>query len=215
MLEGAAVPRLKVCGFTTRADLEAAIAAGADAVGFVHYAPSPRSLLASDMARLTPHVPEGIAKVAVLVDARPEATADWCASTGTDWVQLCGAQQAEAWRGFDLPLLRRLPVSEAGLDELEAWSTVAAAFVLDHPASPGGTGLQVDASLARRMAQRAPCLLAGGLDENNVSERIAAVRAHGVDASSRLESRPGHKDKARVQLFVQRALAGLEAISRE
>ena len=94
--------------------------------------------------------------------------------------------------------------------EIAAWQGIAAAFVLDHPSAPGGTGLGVDAARAAILARLAPCLLAGGLDEINVRARVHAVAPAGVDASSRLEISPGIKDPARVAAFVRAAVETLQ-----
>jgi phosphoribosylanthranilate isomerase len=90
---------------------------------------------------------------------------------------------------------------------IESWRGIAAGFVLDHPSSAGGSGREIDLAIAAELARLAPCLLAGGLDERNVAERVRAVRPAGVDASSRLESAPGHKDPARVTAFIRAARA--------
>ncbi len=85
--------------------------------------------------------------------------------------------------------------------------------MLDHPNAPGGTGLTVDRSRAARLARRAPCLLAGGLDPSNVEQRVAAVRPAGVDAASRLERAPGRKDLTAMTRFVQRSRRALTALN--
>lgn len=212
MPEPFAMPRVKVCGLTRADDVQSAAAAGADAVGFVHHAPSPRSIEAEAAAELARLVPPGTLAVAVMVDPTPEAARAWLARAGVRALQLCGAEQPEAWRGFEHPILRRVAVGAGAERELERWADVAAGFVLDHPDGPGGTGRGVDWELAARLARAAPCLLAGGLDETNVAAAIRGVRPAGVDASSRLEERPGAKAPERVRAFVTRALAALEEV---
>lgn len=212
MPEAFAMPRVKVCGMTRAEDVRSAAAAGADAVGFVHFAPSPRSLEAEAAAELARCLPAGTLGVAVLVDATPEAARAWLARTDVRVVQLCGAEESETWRGFGHPILRRVAVGVGDERELARWAGVAAGFVLDHPGGPGGTGRGVDWGRAAELARIAPCLLAGGLDETNVEAAIRAVRPAGVDASSRLEEAPGRKDEGRVRAFVARALAALEEV---
>jgi len=207
--EGLTLPRIKVCGLTDAEAARAAAAAGADAIGLVHFAPSPRSLTADEAARLVAGLPEGVLPVAVLVDATPETALAFAQEAGARAVQLCGTERAADWRGFPLAVLRRVAVAEGAAGELAAWRGVALGFVLDHPAGPGGSGRAVDLELAARLAAQAPCLLAGGLDEHNVSARVHAVRPAGVDASSRLELAPGRKDAERVRAFVAAAHAAL------
>jgi phosphoribosylanthranilate isomerase len=211
MAEALRVPRIKVCGMTRVEDVEVAISTGADAIGLVHHPASPRHLEAEAAERLTRSLPDGMLAVAVLVEAEPAAAATWARSAGAHVVQLCGAQRAADWRDFELPILRRVAVDERAEEEFDAWLDVAMAFVLDHPGAPGGTGLGVDLERAAALAARAPALLAGGLDEHNVTEAVRRVQPFGVDASSRLESGAGMKDSQRVRAFVRAARAALAA----
>jgi phosphoribosylanthranilate isomerase len=206
------VPRVKVCGLTREEDVASAIAAGASALGFVEYPASPRSVTRERARALIDVVAGRVASVAVLVDRDPDFAAAWMHASGATMVQLCGRERAEAWRGFEHPILRRVAVSDHAEDEIAAWRGIAAAIVLDHPGAPGGTGLGVDRARAAALARLAPCLLAGGLDEINVEASARAVRPAGVDASSRLEIAPGIKDPARVAAFVRAARATLQEI---
>ncbi|MEP7121641.1 MAG: phosphoribosylanthranilate isomerase [Byssovorax sp.] len=207
-----AVPRVKVCGITRAEDLLAAIAAGATAIGFVEYPASPRAVTRERARELIEVIAGRVPAVAVLVDRDPDFAAAWMRASGATVVQLCGSERPEAWRGFDFPVLRRVGADASAEAEMAAWKGIAAAFVLDHPSAPGGTGLGVDVARAAHLARLAPCLLAGGLDENNVDDRVRAVRPQGVDASSRLEISPGIKDPMRVAAFVRAALGALQEI---
>ena len=162
------IPRVKVCGLTTAQVALAAVEAGADAIGVVHYPPSTRHLDAEAAARVFTALPAEVMTVAVMVDAEPSPASEWARRVGARAVQLCGGERPEDWRGFELPILRRLPVATDAEAEVAAWSGLALAFVLDHPASAGGSGRTVDHVLAAALARKAPCLLAGGLDEANV-----------------------------------------------
>jgi phosphoribosylanthranilate isomerase len=158
-------------------------------------------------------LPPRVLPVAVLVEPFPDEAERWLRAAGCRAVQLCGYESPEEWIGFPLPILRRVAVDEDATDEIEAWSSVAAGFVLDHPAAPGGTGVAVDSAAARALASRVECLLAGGLGPDNVAALVAAVRPRGVDASSRLEGPNGRKDPGLVRAFVEaadRALRELE-----
>ncbi len=207
-----AAPRVKICGLTREEDVAAAIEAGASAIGFVEYPPSPRAVTSERARALIDAAAGRVDFVAVLVDRNPEFAEAWLRASGATMVQLCGSERAEAWRGFEHPILRRVAADDRAEDEIAAWQGIAAAIVLDHPSSPGGTGLEVDGARAAILARLAPCLLAGGLDETNVRARALRVRPHGVDASSRLEITPGIKDRARVAAFVGAARAALQEI---
>ena len=203
------LPRVKVCGLARTEDVHTALAAGADAVGAVHYAPSPRSVEAAQIAALFAEVPPKVLTVGVVVDLTPASVGDFLAASGVRALQLCGAQSPGDWADAPVPLLRRIPVDASGAAEIEAWQGVAAGFVLDHPKTAGGSGQTVDFALAAELAPQAPCLLAGGLSAGNTPEAVDAVRPHGVDASSRLEQMPGRKNPAAVYAFVQAARAAL------
>ena len=200
-------PRVKCCGMTRLEDARLAVEAGADALGVVLHPPSPRYVHVYGAARLLNGVPESLLKVAVLVDRSPEEAAFDARRIGARAVQLCGGERPEDFAGFPLPVLRRLAVEAGAEEELEAWRDRVLAFVLDAPGSPGGSGRRVDPDRAAALAERAPCLLAGGLDDGNVAEAVRAVRPWGVDASSGLELRPGAKDPERLRRFVERARA--------
>ena len=209
------VPRLKVCGVREMRDVEGALGLGLDAIGLVAWPHSPRYIDAQHAAALVRELPRAILAVAVFVDATPDGARAWLAASGARGVQLCGGERADDWVAFPALVLRRIAVDADAEREMRAWQRVAHGFVLDHPSSAGGSGQSVDTELASELARRAPCLLAGGLDASNVSQRVRSVRPHGVDASSRLESAPGTKDPARVAEFVRRAHAALNALERE
>ncbi|MFT6363452.1 MAG: phosphoribosylanthranilate isomerase [Planctomycetota bacterium] len=206
------IPRIKVCGLTRQVDTDLALSSGADALGFVHFETSPRHVPLEQIAKLISqlrHATAQVAFVGVLVEPTPRASLEFARATGVTWIQLAGPAEAALWVDFPLPILRSLPVSAAGAEEANRWSGIASALVLDHPSGPGGTGLQVAPQLARRMAREFPCLLAGGLHGGNLSELVQAIRPHGVDASSRLESRPGHKDPTRLNHYLREAKLAL------
>ena len=136
----------------------------------------------------------------------------WLRASGASCAQLCGDEDPQAFCELDAPILRRLAVDASAFAELDRWRDVAQGFVLDHPAAAGGTGRAVELELAAELAAQAPCLLAGGLDPDNVAERVRRVRPAGVDASSRLERTPGEKDPERVARFVEAAATALQEV---
>jgi phosphoribosylanthranilate isomerase len=210
-----AIPRVKVCGITSVEDARAAVDAGCDALGFVEHTASPRAVIAERAREVVEAFDgRGVLTVAVVVDRAPDFALRWLDASGARAVQLCGAERARDWRGFPHLVLRRIAVDAHAEGELDAWRDIAAAFVLDHPSAAGGTGREVELELAAHIASLAPCLLAGGLDHQNVAARIAAVQPLGVDASSRLELTAGRKDRERVAAFVRNARAALEELKR-
>jgi phosphoribosylanthranilate isomerase len=209
------LPRIKVCGVRAREDLPVELPEALDAVGFVAWSRSKRHVTPEAARRVIETLPARIVPVAVMVEPYPHDAERWLEASGARAVQLCGYERAEEWIGFPHPILRRVAVDPDDEEAFDEWSGVAAGFVLDHPASPGGTGERVDAVLARSFAERAPCLLAGGLSADNVATLVHLVRPHGVDASSSLEDERGRKDPSRVAAFVEAADRALRALDSQ
>jgi phosphoribosylanthranilate isomerase len=201
-------PLAKVCGLTRAADVEAAIAAGADLLGFVQYERSPRHLSDLQVVALAGAVRErGALSVLVIVDGERSAVDALARDAGLDAVQLCGGERPDDWRDTPYAVLRRLGVDGDAGAEIDRWEGVAAAFVLDHPSAPGGTGRAVDLARAAELALRAPCLLAGGLDADALAAADLPPHLLGFDASSGLESEPGRKCPDALRRYVQAAHA--------
>ncbi len=203
------LPRIKVCGLRGIEDLPDPFPTALDAVGFVGWSRSPRQITAENAARIVDAIPRRVLPVAVLVEPFPEEAERFLRAAGARAVQLCGHEIPEEWIGFPFPILRRIAVDDDALDEMDAWKDIARGFVLDHPAAPGGTGIPVATELARVLAERGDCILAGGLHAGNVADLVRAVRPFGVDASSQLEGPSLRKDPARVLAFVDAAASAL------
>lgn len=213
------LPRIKVCGLTRATDVEAALFAGADALGFVLHATSPRSVSPSVAAQLCEIVAHRARTYLVLVEGDPDEVAELQRATGASGVQLCGAQQPRGFAAHQGELLVRLNAGEGALKRAEAWGPVferhpGRGFVLEPPGVVGGSGRQVRLEEARLLAERLPCLLAGGLTADNVAQRIAQTGARGVDASSGLELSHGIKDPVRLTRFVRAGRRALDALDR-
>lgn len=193
---------VKVCGITSAEDAQAAISAGAGALGFNFYPKSPRYVSPAEAAAITAGVPANVLKVGVFVNEAPGRIAEIVGEAGLDVAQLHGDEQPQdippgirVWKAFRVNDTFRV-------EQLEAFP--AEAFLLDTPtAMYGGSGHTFDWTRARGAAGL--ILLAGGLDESNVREAIAAAQPWGVDACSRLESAPGKKDHGRMERFVAAA----------
>ena len=204
---------VKLCGLNSEAAVEAALAAGADALGFV-LSPSPRQVTLAEAGRLLARVPRGVETVAVFARAT-RAELEHALELSFD------ALQAE--HDVELPDLSPerffLPVhrDHPALDQLRlptpfphsATSSLRGALVLDGPEG-GGRGLPADPGRAARLARRTRLVLAGGLTPDNVAARIRAVRPLAVDASSGLERARGSKDPGLIAAFV-RAVRAAEA----
>ncbi|NNC91159.1 MAG: phosphoribosylanthranilate isomerase [Acidimicrobiia bacterium] len=191
---------VKVCGLSRPAEVEAAVAAGADAVGFVFYEPSPRNV-APELARSLGSG-SGIMTVAVTVGLDADSLLHLADVAGVAAVQPHGENApsaASAALDAGLAVLRPVPVT--GPVDLRAIS--GDELPLLDSDSVGGTGVAFDWSWIDRLDR--PFVLAGGLGPENIEEAVARVAPWGVDASSGLESAPGVKDLTKVAAFVNRA----------
>ena len=191
---------VKICGVTTAAALDAAVAAGADAVGFVFHAPSPRHLEPREAAVLARRLPQGVASVAVTL--RPDRAT--VAGILKEFIPDAWQSDAGDFDALDLPAtIERWPViRHAGVAQ-----ALPRRAVFDAPAS--GQGMRGDWRTAAALARRCELVLAGGLDPSNVADAIAAVRPFGVDVSSGVEHAPGVKDAGLIRAFVAAARSGL------
>lgn len=216
--------KIKICGITTLEDALAAIAAGADMLGFNFYPPSPRYIepaacaqLITDLRRAGAHATH----VGVFVNMAPEQISTILDACGLDLAQLSGDEPAEqlvALHGRAFKAIRPHTLAEAhaaaarytdrrNFERLHT-PRLSPALLLDASAGPGqfgGTGQTADWALAQPLAAVYPLLLAGGLKPVNVAAAVAAVRPWGVDVASGVESTPGKKDAAKMRAFVQAA----------
>ena len=206
------LPRIKVCGVSSFADVAGALQLGVGAVGFVDHEDSIRHVESPDIRQIVRRLPRIVLSVIVMVDATRRHADSMLLSTGARAVQLSGLERPVEWRDFELPILRRIPVADGAEEEMERWRGIAAGYVLDHPHAAGGAGWAVDLERAHALARLGPCLLSGGLDAESVERAVAVVRPWGVDANARLETTRGVKDPRRVEAFVKAASRALAAV---
>ncbi len=197
---------VKICGITDEAALAAAVDGGADAVGFVLAADSPRHLDIPRAASLIEGVP--IATFIVTVDLLPHEALAAAEATGADGIQNHGLHATEvAAEAIDAGYLALHPVSVGhGAPSTDLASIPSQAMPLFDNASAtlhGGTGVAFDWTLLDSPGR--PFVLAGGLGVDNVAEAIASMHPFGVDASTRLETSPGKKDPGTIVAFIERA----------
>lgn len=198
--------RVKLCGMTREEDIDAAVRAGADALGFVLWPGSRRAIDESRLAALCARVPAFVTRVGLFVDQDPDLIRR--ASTHLDLLQFHGEESAPFCASFERPYIKALRMRD-GLDLHAAASAYseARALLLDayKPGVPGGTGESFDwgripATLAK------PVILAGGLNAANVAQAIRQVRPFAVDVSGGIETEPGIKDIDEINAFVRQVL---------
>jgi phosphoribosylanthranilate isomerase len=208
-------PLIKICGLTTPAAVDAAIAARADYIGLVSFPRSPRHLAPADSAALAARAAGRTQVVGLFVDPADGLIAELVAAAKLDVIQLHGeetpARAAAVRAAFGLPVWKALPVATKADVERAAAYTGAADLVLfdakapKDAAMPGGLGLVFDWTLLA--AHKAPLAwgLAGGLSPANVAEAVRSTNAPLVDVSSGVESAPGVKDEGLIAQFCKAA----------
>lgn len=190
---------VKICGLTSLDAVEAAVAAGADAVGFV-FAPSPREITPKRAAELCATVPASVMRVAVMRHPSAALVSDVLDVFAPDWLQT----DAVDFAALELPpSCAALPVLRSGGSHA---TEIAPTRVLFEGAA-GGSGVRADWNEARELAHGRELILAGGLDSANVADAIRAVRPWGVDVSSGVERSRGKKDPVKIREFVARVRA--------
>lgn len=192
---------VKICGITRADDAAAAVALGADALGFILWKQSPRHIDLASAAMIIKTVPAGVATVAVFVSPTEGDLID---------AQLAGFQIAQvhndlpAVNGASIQLMRAVHLSAQG-EGVEPDVPVDQIVLLDahDPVRHGGTGQTVDWTRARAVAATRRIFLAGGLTPENVGEAIRSVQPYTVDVASGVEASLGVKDVKRLNAFIQ------------
>jgi len=189
---------VKICGITNREDALAAIEAGATALGFNFYPTSPRYITIEQAAEVGAGLP--VVKVGIFVNETCEQVAQKMQTAQIDIAQVYGDLQYDGLRTWRACRVRS---SDFALPEGDS----AEAFLLDgfSPDAYGGVGQTFPWSIARGLPKR--IVLAGGLDAGNVAQAIAMAQPWGVDACSRIEKSPGHKDHLKMRRFIEAALS--------
>lgn len=209
-------PAIKICGISTPAALDAAIAARADHAGFVFFAKSPRNVSLETAAALGQRAAGRIGRVGLFVDADDAVIAEAVAAAMLDTLQLHGHETperaAQLRARFGLPVWKALPVAEAGdADKARAYAGAADLVLFDAKtpkgALPGGMGLAFDWNLVANWKGPLPWGLAGGLSPANVGDAVRLTGTGLVDTSSGVESAPGIKDHALITAFCTAARA--------
>lgn len=197
--------RIKICGITRIEDALAAADAGADAIGLVFHAASPRAVSAEQATTIVRALPPFITTVGLFVDASEQQINEVLSQVPLDLLQFHGDEPDAFCQRFGRPYLKALRVrSGDDLDALAANWPGASGILLDSykPGVPGGTGETFDWSLIP--AQRDWSLvLAGGLNAANVRQAIGLTTPWAVDISGGVEASKGIKDASKINAFIQ------------
>ena len=196
--------QVKICGLTSVADAQAAAAAGADLIGLMFYAGSPRHVSLAQAAEIARALPPFVLRVGVFVNPDEALVTRAIAECGLNLLQFHGDEPSAFCTQFGLMSVKALRVRDAAsLQTLAEYHTDA--FLLDaySAAGRGGTGEQFNWDLAVTAQHWGkPIFLAGGLTPANVAAAVRQVRPFAVDVSSGVEAAPGKKDPAKMQAFI-------------
>jgi phosphoribosylanthranilate isomerase len=200
--------KIKICGITNVEDAKVAVAAGADALGFVLYRKSPRFVEPAVVRRIVAGLPPFVLPVGVFVNEELGLVRSILDDCGLALAQLHGDETASYCQDLGRPVLKALRLKDRGtflaLAEFQGRANVRGVLIdAFSNQAYGGTGQTVDWALAQEAARSTSIVLAGGLTPANVAEAIARVRPYGVDVSSGVELSPGKKDHDKVKAFIE------------
>jgi phosphoribosylanthranilate isomerase len=198
--------RVKICGITTIEDALHAVQAGADALGFVFHAASPRNVSPEQAAAIIRALPPFVQAVGLFVNADSDfvnSTADRCR---LDLVQLHGDEPPEYCDQVSRRVIKAFRVKDiASLDSVRNYRVAGILFDAYSPKAFGGTGLTFNWEIAQGANTYGPVILAGGLTPDNVRQAVERANPYGVDVSGGVEAAPGRKDPEKVREFIRRA----------
>jgi len=204
--------RVKICGISRVADMQAAARLGADAIGLVFYPPSPRFVNVSQAATICAATPAFVSTVGLFVNPTYEQVCAVLEQVPLDILQFHGDETAEFCRRFNRPYMKALRMADdLDVAAVAAQYDDACGLLLDsHVAGvPGGTGKTFDwHRIPKQLSQ--PLVLAGGLDASNISDAIRITRPWAVDVSGGVEQidtdgrrHPGIKSEAAMAAFIE------------
>lgn len=205
-----AIPRVKICGITRVEDALAAARLGADAIGLVFYAPSPRAVSVQQAARIVRALPPFVTTVGLFVNATGKHVTETLENVPLDLLQFHGDETPEYCQAFQRPWIKAVRMKEqVDLHQQAARYALASALLVDSyvPGVPGGTGATFNWQRLPQTLSR-PLILAGGLAPANVAEAVCQVQPWAVDVSGGVEQqsvqgrRAGIKDASAMRAFI-------------
>ncbi len=200
--------RIKVCGNTELETAMVAVDAGADMLGFIMVAGTPRTMTPARARAIVAEMPPDVDTVGVFADRPIEEVAEIAAEVGFSALQLHGQESWDDASALDLPVIKAVRLASAASASAVSWPPGTILLADAHKAGlPGGTGQVFPWEWAEDLALHYRLIVSGGLSGGNVGDAVRHLRPWGVDASSRLESSPGVKDPERVREYVRAARA--------
>lgn len=202
--------RIKICGFTRVEDAINASALGVDAIGLVFYPPSPRNIDIDQASKIIRSLPAFVTVVALFVNENERRIRQVLNQIPIDVLQFHGEESPESCRIYGKPYIKAVQMqSDVNIVDFAAAYPDAAGILVDafHPDAKGGTGNRFDWALLPESCDF-PLILAGGLDAENASKAVHAVKPYALDVSSGVEFKKGFKDADKMQIFVEQVYLG-------
>ncbi len=200
--------KVKICGMTNLKDVKVAVDGGVDAVGFIFYKKSPRSVTMQAVRKIVLELPPFVDSVGVFVNETAEQINKIADRCNLDRVQLHGNESPTFCKKIRRRVIKAIRVKDIqSLKKLSDYPV--SSFLLDTFSEDqyGGTGRVFDWNLAYPAKKYGPIILAGGLTPNNVRQAIKRIQPYGVDVCSGVESQPGIKDHKKMQTFLKNVKA--------
>lgn len=197
--------RVKICGITRVEDALSAVEQGADAIGLVFYAPSPRAVSIEQAAAIAQQIPAFVSVVGLFVNAEESFVKEVTSRVALDLLQFHGDETPEQCARYGLPFIKAVRVkSDTNLVQCAKDYSASRALLLDTYTEgvAGGTGHTFDWGLIPSDLNK-PVVLAGGLTAENVGSAIQQVKPYAVDVSGGVELSKGIKDAAKIAAFMQ------------
>ena len=200
--------KVKICGMTNLKDVKVAVDGGVDAVGFIFYKKSPRSVTMQAVRKIVLELPPFVDSVGVFVNETAEQINKIADRCNLDRVQLHGNESPTFCKKIRRRVIKAIRVKDIqSLKKLSDYPV--SSFLLDTFSEDqyGGTGKVFDWNLVFPAKKYGPIILAGGLTPNNVRQAIQRIQPYGVDVCSGVESHPGIKDHKKMQIFLKNVKA--------
>jgi phosphoribosylanthranilate isomerase len=197
--------RVKICGITNISDAYIAVESGADALGFIFYSKSQRSIAPERAKEIIQEIPGSIGRVGVFVNQEIQAVKEIVGFCGLHLIQLHGDESPQYCGQFPMSTLIKAisHCAEEEMQKLENYAVKAILVDAHEPGLYGGTGKNSDWALALKVKKNHPLILAGGLNKENIERAIEIVRPCAVDINSGVETSPGKKDPHKIREIME------------
>ena len=198
-------PRVKICGITNAADAEICVESGVDALGFIFYKKSPRYIEPSRAKEIISSLPPFVTPVGVFVNEARDIIDDISRLTGIRALQFSGDESPAECNGYSLSTIKAFRFSTVEeVSKIDRYTTSLIMIDGAKDGEYGGTGNLVDFSIAAKISEHHPLMLAGGLRPDNVIEAVKIVKPYAIDVNSGVEMEPGRKDSKKIHMLFER-----------